>query len=102
MAEKEEEERNSPLPLGNPPLPVSGPSDPSEIPKRVAGLSKAIQVLASQLNESIEGLDRAFSSRSSGEESTGVLSDLIEGLSKEEKEKLANLIREKTKEKLKE
>jgi len=102
MAEKEEEERNSALPLGDPPLPVSGPGDPSEIPKRITGLSKAIQVLASQLNKSIEGLDRAFSSRSSKEESTGGVSDLIEGLSKEEKEKLANLIREKTKEKLEE
>ena len=60
MAEKEEE-RNSPLPLGDPPLPVSGPGDPSEIPKRITSLSKAIQALASQLNESIEGLDRAFS-----------------------------------------
>jgi len=98
----EEEERNSPFPLGDPPLPVSGPGDPSEIPKRITGLSKAIQALASQLNESIEGLDRAFSSRSSGEESTGGISDLIEGLSREEKEKLTDLIREKTKEKLEE
>jgi len=98
----EEEERNSPLPLGDPPLPVSGPGDPSEIPKRITGLSKAIQALASQLNESIEGLDRAFSSRPSGEKSTRGISDLIEGLSKEEKEKLTDLIREKTKEKLEE
>jgi len=102
MAEKEGEERNSPLPLGDPPLPGSGPDDPSEIPKRITSLSKAIQALASQLNESIEGLDRAFSSRPSGEESAGSISDLIEGLSKEEKEKLTDLIKEKTKEKLKE
>jgi len=101
MAEKEEE-RNSPLPLGNPPLPVSGPGDPSEIPKRVTGLAKAVQALASQLNESIEDLNRAFSLKSTEEKSAGSISDLIEGLSKEEKEKLTDLIREKTKEKLEE
>jgi len=102
MAEREEKERSNPLPLGDPPLPRSAPGDPNEIPKRVTGLSKAIQAIASQLNESIEELDRAFSSKSSGGKSTGGLSDLIGNLSESDKEKLMKLIREKTKEKIEE
>jgi len=100
MAEKEEE-RGSPLPLGDPPLPGSAPGDPTEIPKKVSSLTKVVQALTSQLNRSIEEFDKALSSKE-GEASGKGLSDLIENLGESDKEKLMKLIREKTKEKLEE
>ena len=66
MAEREEKERSSPLPLGDPPLPGSAPGDPSEIPKKVSSLTKVIQALTSQLNRSIEDFDKALSSERGG------------------------------------